>query len=209
VLARVLHRARQIVMPSIGRIYFAAHGISVGSNLKLSSLPTCYRHARATLTLGEHVSIANSTLDNFAGVAMRSVLVANRPGAVLSIGDHVGMSGVAIFCSNSITIGNYVNLGVGVRVYDTDFHPLDWQARRTNDSSKITSKPIIIRDDAFIGANAIILKGVTVGARSIIGAGSVVTCDIPDDVVAVGVPAQVIRRLNHSESRAALSKSVR
>ncbi len=130
-------------------MYFASKGISVGTNLIVSSLPACYRHRKATVIFGSHVSIANSTFDNFAGVAMRSVFVANEPGAVLSIGNHVGMSGVAIFCSSSITIGDYVNLGIGVRVYDTDFHPIDWRARRTNDRSRIVIKPIRIDDDVF------------------------------------------------------------
>lgn len=57
------------------------------------------------------------------------------------------------------------------------------------------SKAIVIGDDVLIGANSMVLKGVTIGARSVIGAGSVVTCNIPDDVIAAGNPAKVIKIL--------------
>lgn len=77
---------------------------------------------------------------------------------------------------------------------DTDAHPMDYIARR-NGSEDTKSAPIVIEDDAWIGAQCIILKGVTIGARSIIGAGSIVTRSIPSDCVAAGNPCKVIRKL--------------
>ena len=79
-------------------------------------------------------------------------------------------------------------------ITDTDAHPLDYLARRTsNDGTK--AAPIVIEDDVWVGAHSIILKGVTIGARSIIGAGSVVTKSIPTDCVAAGNPCRVIKKL--------------
>lgn len=81
---------------------------------------------------------------------------------------------------------------------DTDAHSLNYFDRRDGDvdMSNRVDRPIVIEDDVLIGAYAIVLKGVTIGARSVIGAGSVVTKDVPADCVAAGNPAKVIKFLN-------------
>lgn len=82
-----------------------------------------------------------------------------------------------------LAIGDNEKIGACVLITDTDAHPMDYMARRTsNEGTK--SAPIVIEDDVWVGAHSIILKGVTIGARSIIGAGSVVTKNIPPDCVA-------------------------
>lgn len=80
---------------------------------------------------------------------------------------------------------------------DTDAHSLNYVDRRDGDvdMSNRVDRPIVIEDDVLIGAYTIVLKGVTIGARSVIGAGSVVTKDIPADCVAAGNPAKVIKFL--------------
>jgi maltose O-acetyltransferase len=89
-----------------------------------------------------------------------------------------------------IRIGDNFQAGPGVQLL-TPEHPLDAIARRGEE----TARPIVIGDDVWIGGGAIILAGVTVGDRSVIGAGSVVTKDVPSDVVVVGNPAKIVRRL--------------
>jgi acetyltransferase-like isoleucine patch superfamily enzyme len=103
---------------------------------------------------------------------------------------------VSIYCAESITIGNYVNCGGNVSIWDTDFHPLEKEARRHHELNSIKKAPIVIEDDVFIGANSIILKGVHIGAAAIIGAGSVVTKNIPAGETWAGNPAKFIRRNN-------------
>lgn len=90
-----------------------------------------------------------------------------------------------------VTIGRNVLLGPRVGIY-TAAHPLDAETRATGAEF---GAPIEIGDDVWIGGNAVILPGVKIGARSVIGAGSVVTKDIPADVVAAGTPCRVLRRL--------------
>lgn len=107
-----------------------------------------------------------------------------------------GANGALIYCNNSITIGEHVNIGGGTRIYDTDFHPIDWHDRRT-DSSKTKTAPVVIEDDVFIGTGCIIGKGRRIGARSMIAAGSVVVKDIPADCIAGGNPCKVIRCMNN------------
>ena len=90
-----------------------------------------------------------------------------------------------------VTIGSRTMFGPNVQIY-TATHPLNHLVRA---SGLEYGKSIVIGEDVWIGGNVVICPGVTIGSRSIIGAGSVVTKDIPDDVVAAGNPCKVIRRL--------------
>ena len=90
-----------------------------------------------------------------------------------------------------VKIGDYTLLGPAVQIY-TATHPLNAQLRRTQEFAK----PIEIGSDVWIGGGAILCPGVKIGARSVIGAGSVVTRDIPDGVLAYGSPAKVIKPLD-------------
>ncbi len=117
--------------------------------------------------------------------------------AIINIGNNVGISSACIWAKKSITIGNYVKIGGDCIIFDTDAHNLNYIDRRdiAKDTPYAKSKPIVIEDDVFIGTRCIILKGVTIGARSIIGSGSVVTKSIPPDCIAVGNPCKVIRQI--------------
>ena len=117
--------------------------------------------------------------------------------ACLIIGNNVGISNSTIVCCDSITIGENVNIGGGCRIWDTDFHELDPSSRIDidNNSSSIKKAPIVISDNAFIGGGVIILKGVSIGNNSIVGAGSVVRESIPSNEVWAGNPAKFMRKL--------------
>lgn len=90
-----------------------------------------------------------------------------------------------------ITIGQGVLIGPSVHIY-TAMHPTDWQERATGLEF---AKPVSIGDNVWIGGAAVICPGVTIGSRSIIGAGSVVTRSIPPDVFAAGNPCKVVKAL--------------
>lgn len=118
------------------------------------------------------------------------------------IGDNVGMSSACIRIREKLIIGNNVDLGGNCVIYDTDAHQLNYLARRGEIAANpdipqtcVQSAPVTIEDDVWIGANCIILKGVTIGARSVIGAGSVVTKSIPADSIAAGNPCRVIKKI--------------
>ena len=123
-------------------------------------------------------------------------------GATLKIGNHVGMSSPCLWVKSSLTIGNNVKIGGDCILIDNDAHSLDYKIRNSGvrlpdgtslDVKNAARKPIVIGDDVLIGTRCIILKGVTIGPRSVIGAGSVVTKDIPADCIAAGNPARVIK----------------
>lgn len=90
-----------------------------------------------------------------------------------------------------IEIGHDVQIGPAVQLY-TAQHPLDPVARRSGLES---ARPIRIGNDVWIGGGAVVLPGVTIGARSVVGAGAVVVQDVPPDTVVVGNPSRVIRTL--------------
>ena len=115
-------------------------------------------------------------------------------GASLKIGNNVGMSSTRMWVHDSVTIGDNVKVGACVLITDTDSHPMNYEVRRTSNYGT-KSAPIVIEDDVWVDAHSIILKGVTIGVRSIIGAGSVVTRSIPADCVAAGNPCKIIKNL--------------
>jgi maltose O-acetyltransferase len=89
-----------------------------------------------------------------------------------------------------VRIGDYTLFGPAVQIY-TPMHPFDAQQRRRQEFGK----PVDIGSDVWVGGGAVILPGVRIGSRAVIGAGSVVTRDVPDDVFAAGNPCRVIRQL--------------
>lgn len=140
--------------------------------------------------------ICRSSINNSIGYGFSKIVV--WPNAELSIGNFSGISNVLIHCYNHIKIGDYVNIGDGTIIYDTNFHSTNWQDRtdRAIDISKAKIAPIHIGDYVFIGARCIIGKGVTIGDKSIVAAGSVVTRDIPTGEIWGGNPAKFIKKID-------------
>jgi acetyltransferase-like isoleucine patch superfamily enzyme len=117
----------------------------------------------------------------------------------LMVGDHCSLGHMLSFnVADSITVGNHVRIGSLVAISDSDGHPVDKIERRTQPFPKASVKPVLIADDVWIGRNVIILKGVNIGEGAIVGAGSVVTKDVPPNTVVGGNPAVIIRRLSAS-----------
>lgn len=96
-----------------------------------------------------------------------------------------------IIDNNRVEIGDHVMVGPGVQIY-TAAHPLDAESR--NQGWEVT-KPVRIGYSVWIGGSAILLPGVTIGDRSVIGAGALVTRDVPESVVVAGNPARIIRQI--------------
>ena len=122
--------------------------------------------------------------------------IATDYGACIKIGNHVHCSSVCIWARKSIIIGNNVKIGADTLIIDSNAHSLNYEDRRDDylDAKNANHKEVVIGDDVLIGTRCIILKGVHIGSRSVIGAGSVVTKNIPEDCIAAGNPCEIIRK---------------
>lgn len=171
-------------------------GVRHGFNLKIAGF--MHVHGKKNgLQIGDNVKIWSKASVNPTSGFNQSSFRTEEKGNI-QIGNNVGLSHVNITSYESVIIEDNVRIGSGVKIWDTDFHSLDYEDR-INEDRRIKSKPIRVCEGAFIGACSIILKGVTIGRHSIIGAGSVVTKDVPDGEIWAGNPAQFIRRIEGRE----------
>lgn len=119
-------------------------------------------------------------------------------GYTTKLGDYVYMNHNCVFLdAGGITIGNHVLIGPNVGIY-TPEHAFDPVLRAQGYEH---SKPVTICDNVWIGGSVVILGGVTIGENSIIGAGGVVTHDIPPNVIAVGNPCRVLREISEEDKK--------
>jgi len=180
------------------RLLFLVNRIPWGKGWRFFGIPILQKHRKSTMTFGEGLNLRSALRSNPLGPNHPVFLTTWDKGSVLSIGNHFAMTGGSICAAERIVIGNHVAIGANTTIVDTDFHPLDFASRLQN-SSGGTTAPVHIEDHVFIGMNCLILKGVVIGSRSVIGAGSVVTKSIPPDVIAAGNPARIIRTVKEND----------
>jgi len=161
-------------------------------------------HPGASLTIGDNFTFSSGDGINPLCRNLRGKIFIDKDASIV-IGNNVGISSACLWAKVRITIGDKVKIGGDCILMDTDAHNLDYQIRNGGetdengisiDTLSANSSPIVIENDVLIGTRCIILKGVTIGARSIIAAGSVVTKSIPADCIAGGNPCKVIRYIN-------------
>lgn len=147
------------------------------------------------ITIGNNVRFNSFRRLNLVGLSNPTIIDTSAGGRI-TIGSNSGFSSIVMSSRSSIKIGDRVLVGGNTRIFDHDFHSTDYTARGTgNDFSKTKTKPIIIGNDCFIGTNAIILKGTTLGAGTIVAAGSVVFgLNAPAHSLVKGNPAVIIRK---------------
>lgn len=155
----------------------------------------------ARIIMGKGVVLVSSNDENGivynpAGINHPVMLSAIVPGSTIIIGDNVGISGSSIVATKKVLIGSNSMLGNNTNVYDTDFHCINPQERlRQSYVLEAKSKPVIIGSNCWIGSGSTILKGVTIGDNSVIGAMSLVNKTIPNNVLAAGNPIKKIRNI--------------
>lgn len=174
------------------RISLALHKADVGNNVVINGRLRLY--GKGHLKINDNVRI-NSLyrMNPIGGNTFTSIYICKD--ATVEIGSNTGISNVAIYASVGIKFGRFVKIGGNTRIYDTDFHSVNYEERRKEEDPGVKSQRIIIDDDVFIGANCTILKGVTIGKTSVVAAGSVVTKSIPSDEIWGGVPAKPLNSL--------------
>ena len=175
--------------------------VEYGKKVLLKGVPVIFNKGGAGLKIGRNVTIKSSFLSNLVGLYSRTVIVTRAPGAVIEIGDSVGISGATIYARKGIYIGENTLIGGNCKILDNDFHPIDAEKRlklmqdpHGGDAvDLIPAKEIRIGKNCFLGCNSIILKGTVLGDNCVVGAGAVVSGKFEDGCVIAGNPAKKIK----------------
>lgn len=150
----------------------------IGSALKIRGDVRVDANSDATITIGDNVEIAG----NYG----RSTILRVRE--ELEIADEVFVNrGCEIYASNRVRLGHNATLAPNVVIRDSDMHAVG--------DGDVKQDPVEIGKDVWIGTETIVLKGVTIGEGAVVGAGSVVTDDLPPGTLSAGVPASPIREI--------------
>jgi acetyltransferase-like isoleucine patch superfamily enzyme len=156
----------------------------VGARVHLTRAPYIRGHVR--IHIGDDC--------RFSSFDVHSGRFRDRPELVIGHHCHIGYD-TLLAVNERITIGDHVGMSQRVVVRDSDGHPTDLARRRRGEDDLRDGDiaPVTIHEYAWVGRDAHVLKGVTIGAGAIVAAGSVVATDVPDGAVAMGVPARVVR----------------
>lgn len=167
------------------RLKMRIWGIKYGKNCIFRGSTLFFKCRGSNISIGNNCEFNSTSYFNFRGINHRCIIQTGRKSASIVIGNNCGFSGCSIVSNCNISIGNHVLCGANVIIGDRDDH---------EDIYSSESKPIIIGNNVWLGMNVTVMKGVTIGNNSIIGAGSIVTHNIPNNVIAVGIPAKVIKQ---------------
>ena len=167
------------------------------SNVRCYGKVDLYRAPGSKIVLGNNISItSSSSRGNACSLYAHARLRTLTPSASIMIGDKTGLNGISITArSKSIIIGNNCRIGPNVVIVDSDFHAIMPADERVNNPGFEYDCDVHINENVWIGMNTIILKGVTIGKNSVIGAGSVVAKDVEENCLSAGVPANKIKNL--------------
>jgi acetyltransferase-like isoleucine patch superfamily enzyme len=189
-----MQRIKKLAVVPLYWFWCVTQGVKLRSGWHLSGRPLFRIQGRgARIIIGSRFTALSRSKYNAIGVFQPVIITAWGRNARVEIGDQVGISGCSIVACERITIGNRVLIGAGALIIDTDAHPLSPQDRANG--LPPSTAPIIIEDDVFIGARAIILKGVHIGRGAVVGAGSVVVKDVAEMTIIGGNPAKLIGRV--------------
>lgn len=194
----MLDSIKKKIKDSISYIYLRKCGVETKFGyVNLIGFPKIQKMKGSVIKIGKGVTLNSKFSENPIGLNHRVIISTLSKDAFIHIKDYSGMSGSAIVCVKKIEIGEFSGLGANSKVVDTDFHPIDPILRRNQKSIlDANSMPVKIGRDVLIGANSLILKGVTIGDGVFVGANSVVIKSINEYTVAGGNPAKVIREIS-------------
>lgn len=193
------HLLRLLYYPWIRAVFWLA-GVPFGRRFRVFGTPLLQRHRGSRIALGAGIELRSTRASNPLTPHQPCVFATRGPHAQIVVGPDCGMTGAVIVAATSVHLGARVLVGANAVIMDTDFHPLEPVRRRAHPTWGDTA-PILIEDDVFIGTQAMILKGVTIGRGAVVGARAVVTKDIPAFSIVAGNPARVIGSIPEAEAR--------
>ena len=166
-------------------------GIELGEGCRFYGLPLFRRLPGSRIRVGRNCQFRSTVWSNQLVLNRRCTVSTLSRSALIEIGEGCGFSSTAISAAQSVRIGKRVMCGANVAIMDTDWHSFDAEQRQAGTAGP--ASPVLIEDDVWLGMNVTVLKGVTIGARTVVAAGSVVTRSLPAGVIAGGQPARVVR----------------
>lgn len=175
--------------------------MEVLGTVNLLKAPDIICWGKGKIVIEDEVTLQSDPVMNPSGIVHPCRLAIMGDGAEIRIGAGSGLSGVTICCVKKVTIGRHVGLGANVAIYDNDMHAVNPYLRTFDNDANVKSEEVVIDDYAWIGANAIILKGVYIGKGAVVGAGSVVTHDVPEYTVWAGNPAKLVKEIDVSKEQ--------
>jgi len=171
----------------INKVYARWWQVNLGRGNHFQGKVYFRKELQSQISIGNNCLFYSNYSSNNIGVRGPCMISTIKRGASVYIGSECGFSGTVIAAAKSITIGNHVKCGANCVITDSDWHPEDYRSRK--------DLPVCIEDNVWLGYGVIVLKGVHIGKNSLIGAGSIVTMDIPSNVIAAGNPCRIIRTI--------------
>ncbi len=172
-----------------------------GKLIIFGNIPYLKLPGRSKIIMGDRIVLDSGVKTSNVPLTMRCKFVCGTTG-IFEIGENTILNGVGMTAYKKITIGKNCLISSGTFISDTDFHPINPELRKKvsmgykTDFNEVKKAEIMICDNVWIGWGAIIMKGVTIGENSIIASGSVVTSDIPPNMIAGGNPARIIKQID-------------
>lgn len=189
---KILSLFKQIYNAKINRSQFAKVNSNIAQNVTIHGVIGVYGNGK--IIIDGMTRINSGEMYNPIGGATRTIFFVKNGGKIV-IKKNVGISNSTFVARSEIIIEDDVLVGGDCKIYDNDFHSLDYDKRIFELDDDVREKPVKICKGAFIGAHTIILKGVIIGEKAIVGAGSVVTKSVPAEEVWAGNPAHFIRKV--------------
>ena len=191
-IGRKLYLLKQLIINILSNIFmkfkFFLFKIKYPKHSDFFGQTYIYKAKNSTIILGSNLTFRSYPNSNLIGINRNCSISTLHKNARVEIGNGCGFSGTVIGAFTSIILKDNVRCGANTLITDSDWH--------LDDPRSGISKPVVIHENVWLGVNVTVLKGVTIGENSIIGAGSVVTKDIPANVIAGGNPCVILKEIN-------------
>lgn len=193
IISYYIHLLRESFVTFAECLWLKLIGVHIGHKPKFKGWCTVVLTSGCKVSIGNKAHFNSWQYSNRIGINHRCVIACMNKNAKIIVGDNFGMSGTSICSFSSIVIGDNVRIGANCVIADGDFH--------LNDIRTGAPKPIVIKDNVWLGYGVIVKKGVTIGENSVIGMNSIVTHDIPANSVAAGSPCKVLKTIEGTDKK--------
>ncbi|MBU7006302.1 acyltransferase [Phosphitispora fastidiosa] len=173
---------------------FRNRNLKILGSVHISGYPEISIGKDSKLIIGDNVTLNSSNHDYHVNMFAPVKLLAKRKGATIIVGANTRIHGSCIHAFEKISIGKNCLIAANCQIFDESGHSISFDDTTNRLKTRGKTKPIVIRDNVWIGTGCIILPGVTIKEGSVIAAGSVVTKDVPAYCLAGGNPAKIIRQ---------------